>query len=60
MKSRDHSISRNGTKDDRTEPLPLLCEVIGMDLSKEHRQDHGKHCDQVHLPPVLGGKEITF
>lgn len=53
VKSRNHSISRNRTKDDRTEPLPLLREVIGMNLRKEHCQDHSKHCDQVYLTPVL-------
>lgn len=60
MKSRDHSIARNRTEDDGTEPLPLLCEVIGMNLRKEHCQDHSKHCDQVHLAPILEQKEIRF
>ena len=60
MKSWDHSVSRNRTEDDRTEPLPLLGEVIGMDLCEEHCQDHGKHCDQVHLTPVLEGNQVLI
>lgn len=60
VKSRNHSIARNRTKDDRAEPLPLLSEVIGMDLRKEHGQDHSQHCDQVHLTPILGWKEVRW
>ena len=57
VKSWDHSIARNWTKDDRAEPLPLLREVIGMNLCEEHCQDHCKHGDQVYLTPVLERKE---
>lgn len=32
--------------------MPILREVMGVDLGEEDRQDHGQHCDQVHLPPV--------
>lgn len=53
VKSRDHSISRNRAEDDGAEPLPLLCEVAGVDLCEEDCQDHGKHGDQVHLTPVI-------
>jgi len=60
VKGRDHSVSRNGTEDDGAEPLPLLREVIGMDLREEHCQDHSEHCDQVHLTPILDGKEVKF
>lgn len=60
VESRDDSIPGNRTEDDGTEPLPLLCEVIGMDLSKEHGQDHSKHGDQVHLTPILERKDIAF
>lgn len=31
-----------------------------MDLRKEHCQDHSKHCDQVHLPPILKGNQILI
>jgi hypothetical protein len=60
VKSRDYSIARNRTKDDRAEPLPLLCEVTGMNLGKEYCQDHRKHGDQVYLTPILKWKEIKF
>lgn len=60
VESRDDSIPGNRTEDDRTEPLPLLREVIGMDLSKEYGQDHSKHGDQVHLTPILEWKDIAF
>ena len=60
VESRDDSIPGNRTEDDRTEPLPLLREVIGMDLSKEYGQDHSKHGDQVHLTPILEWKNIAF
>ena len=60
VESRDDSIPGNRAEDDRTEPLPLLREVIGMDLSKEYGQDHSKHGDQVHLTPILEWKNIAF
>lgn len=60
VESRDDSIPGNRTEDDRTQPLPLLREVIGMDLSKEHGQDHSKHGDQVYLTPILERKDIAF
>ena len=60
MESRDDSIPGHGAEDDGAEPLPLLCEVTGMDLSKEHGQDHSKHGDQLHLTPILERKDIAF
>lgn len=47
------SIARHGAEDDGAQPVPLLCEVTGVDLSKKHCQDHGQHSDQIHLAPVL-------
>lgn len=46
-------VSSYRAEDDGAELMPLLCEVMGVDLGKEDRQDHGQHGDQVHLPPVL-------
>lgn len=60
VKSRDQSVSRNRTKDDRTESLPLLCEIIGVNLSEENCQDHCQYSDQVHLTPVLKQRKHMF
>lgn len=51
--SRNDSISGDRAKDDRTQSVPLLSEVAGMNLSKEYCKDHSKHSDQVYLTPVL-------
>lgn len=53
----DDAVARHRAEDDRAQPVPLLCEVTGVDLSKEHCQDHGQHSDQVDLAPVLWREE---
>lgn len=59
VEGRDHSIARNRTEYDRAEPLPLLSEVTGMNLREEHCEDHCKHGNQIHLTPILEGKESS-
>lgn len=56
MDGGDDSIARHGAEDDGAQPVPLLCEITGVDLSKKHCQDHGQHSDQIHLAPVLRAK----
>lgn len=53
----DEAVSRHQAEDERAQLLPLLAEVMRVDLSKEDGQDHGQNRDQVHLPPVLQGEE---
>ena len=52
----DEAVSGHRAEDERAQLRPLLAEVVRVDLSEEHGQDHGQHRHQVHLPPVLQGQ----
>lgn len=49
----DEAVSGHRAEDERAQLLPLLAEVVRVDLSEEDGQDHGQDRHQVHLPPVL-------
>ena len=53
----DEAVSGHRAEDERAQLLPLLAEVMRVDLSKKDGQDHGQDSHQVHLPPVLQGHE---
>lgn len=57
MDGGDEAVSGHRAEDERAQLLPLLAEVMRVDLSKEDGQDHGQDRHQVHLPPVLQGQE---
>lgn len=49
----DEAVSGHRAEDERAQLLPLLAEVMRVNLSEEDGQDHGQDRHQVHLPPVL-------
>lgn len=53
----DEAVSGHRAEDERAQLLPLLAEVMRVDLSEKDGQDHGQDRHQVHLPPVLQGHE---
>lgn len=53
MDGGDEAVSGHGAEDEGAQLLPLLAEVMWVDLSEEDGQDHGQDRQQVHLPPVL-------
>lgn len=53
----DEAVSGHRAEDERAQLLPLLAEVMWVDLSEEDGQDHGQDRHQVHLPPVLQRQE---
>lgn len=53
MDGGDEAVSGHGAEDKGAQLLPLLAEVVWVDLSEEDGQDHGQDRQQVHLPPVL-------
>lgn len=53
----DEAVPGHRAEDDRAQLLPLLAEIMRVDLSEEHSQDHGEDSHQVHLPPVLHRQE---
>lgn len=51
----DEAVPGHRAEDERAQLLPLLTEVMRVDLSEEDRQDHRQDRHQVHLTPVLPG-----
>lgn len=49
----EQAVAHHRAEDERAQLLPLLAEVVWVDLSEEDGQDHGQNRHQVHLPPVL-------
>lgn len=49
----DQAVPHHQAEDERAQLLPLLTEVVWVDLSEEDGEDHGQNSHQVHLPPVL-------
>lgn len=54
----DQAVSHHRAEDERAQLLPLLTEVVWVDLSEEDGENHGQNCHQVHLPPVLQRQEV--
>lgn len=56
MDGGDEAVPGHRAEDERAQLLPLLTEVMRVDLSEEDGQDHGQDRHQVHLAPVLQGE----
>lgn len=58
---RDHADAGHAAEDGHPYDLPVVAEVIRVDLSAEDGQDQGQDCQQVDLSPKLqyGGIKIS-
>lgn len=54
------AVPHHRAEDEGAQLLPLLAEVVRVDLSEEDGQDHGQNGHQVHLPPVLQRREVAY
>ena len=52
------AVSHHRAEDERAQLLPLLTQVVWVDLSEEDGENHSQDSHQVHLPPVLQRQEV--